>query len=117
MAQVRPPQHLQIDTRQHGDTVLVRLSGEFDLAAEELFDRTLDELSRSARAIVLDLRELGFIDSSGLRALLRAWERSRTDGHDLTFVPGDGQVRHTMELTGLDAVLPMVAEPPSPNGA
>jgi anti-anti-sigma factor len=112
MPQVPPPQHFSIESHQYGDTILVRLSGEFDLATEQHFDRTVESLSLDARSIVVDLSDVTFIDSSGLRSLLRAWERARTDGHDLVVVPGPDQVRQTMELTGVDSVLPIAEEIP-----
>jgi anti-sigma B factor antagonist len=115
--QVQPPKHFTVDSQQYGDTVFLRLSGEFDLAAEEFFEQAVEELSQDARSIVVDLSALAFIDSSGLRALLRMWERSRSDGLDLAVVPGAAQVRHTMELTGMDRVLPVVTEGSAANGA
>jgi anti-sigma B factor antagonist len=110
MSLAPPPKHFTLDAQQYGDTVFLRLSGEFDLSAEQHFDRTVEALSHDARAVVVDLSALTFIDSSGLHALVRVWERSRADGLDLAFVPGAEQVRHTMELTGLDRLLPFVAE-------
>jgi anti-anti-sigma factor len=112
MPKVPPPKHFEVDSQPYGHTVFVRLRGEFDLAAEPHFDHAVATIEESARQIVVDLTELSFIDSTGLRALLRMWERSRTDGHDLAFVPGNDQVRHAMELTGINGVLPIVTEPP-----
>jgi len=106
------PKHFQLEPQQHGDTIVVRLGGEFDLAAEEYFDRVVERLAAEAKTVVVDLSKLSFIDSSGLRALLRAWKRSQLDGASLAIVPGNGQVRHTMELTGADEMLPIVAEAP-----
>jgi anti-anti-sigma factor len=106
------PKHFQLEQQQYGDTVVVRLGGEFDVAAEEYFDRIVERLAAEAKAVVLDLSELSFIDSSGLRALLRAWKRSQEDGGSLAIVSGNGQVRNTMRLTGADEVLPLVAELP-----
>jgi anti-sigma B factor antagonist len=116
MSQVQPPKHFTVDYQQAGDTIFVRLSGEFDLAAEEYFDWTVERLAGAARNVVVDLSALAFIDSSGLRALLRIWERSRSDGHDLAVVPGPRQVQHTMKLTGVDRILPIVAEAPTMSG-
>ena len=106
------PNYFQINSQQYGDTVVIRLGGEFDMAVEEHFDRNLERLAADAKMIVVDLSELQFIDSSGLRALLRAWRRSEADGASMAVVPGDGQVRHTMALTGVDDVLPIAAEMP-----
>ena len=104
------PKHFTIQTERDGETALIRLCGEFDLAAEEHFDRTVERLPLDVQAIVIDLSELTFIDSSGLRALLRVWKASQDGGPQLAIVPGHGQVRHTMALTGSDRVLPIADE-------
>lgn len=106
------PRHFQIESRHSGEAVVVRLGGEFDVACEEHFDRIVAALAAESKTLVVDLSELSFIDSSGLRALLRAWKRCEADGASLTVVPGTGQVRQAMALTGADEVLPIVAEAP-----
>jgi anti-sigma B factor antagonist len=106
MSQAPSPHHLQVDCRHEGGTMFVALSGEFDINGGDDFERTVDRLADGARNIVVDLTQLTFIDSSGMRALIAVWEQARTDGFDLAVVPGTGQVRRAMELTGVDKVLP-----------
>jgi anti-anti-sigma factor len=112
MSQIPRPEQFEVVSEQYGDTVFIRLSGEFDIAGEEHFDRTLQQAELRAQSVVIDLSDLVFIDSSGLRALLRVWRRASEDGHDLVMVPGSEQVRRTMELTGVDSVLPLAERPP-----
>lgn len=58
--------------------------------------------------MVLDLRGLTFIDSSGLRSIIDLWRRSQEDGFDLTIVRGRPSIAQIFELVGLDGVLPTV---------
>ena len=106
------PKHFHIESGRSGEAVVLRLGGEFDVACEEHFASVVEGLADEARTIVVDLSELSFIDSSGLRALLRAWKRCEEAGASLTVVPGTGQVSQAMALTGADEVLPIVAEAP-----
>ena len=106
------PSHFQIEPERVEDTVVVRLGGEFDLAGEEHFDRMVESLAGESQTIVIDLSGLTFIDSTGLRALLRAWKASQNGGPSLAVIPGTGQVRNTMQLTGVDDLLPIVTEAP-----
>ena len=99
--------NLQISCARHRTAWTVSVAGELDMATAPALAEALGELSG---CVVLEMTDLEFIDSSGLRALLRAWERSRTDGHDLAVIPGTEQVRHAMQLTGLDRVLPIAAD-------
>ena len=83
-----------------------QLFGELDLSGDERFGAAVDTV-QSGR-LVLDLRGLTFIDSAGLRMILRTWQRSREDGFALEIVGGRGQVAKVFRIAGLDDVLPMV---------
>lgn len=92
-------------------TVLIRLRGEFDLGCVERFANELDgALAPSAEKLVLDLRRLMFIDSTGLRALVALKARTDQDGIEYTVLCRDGPVRRTLSETGLDGALPVVSE-------
>lgn len=94
-----------------GETAVLALAGEFDLASEEEFRERVQEARRDGlRRIVLDLRLVTFIDSTGLRLVLAAWERSRNEGFELVLVRGSEAVQRVLEMTGMEDVLPMVDE-------
>jgi anti-sigma B factor antagonist len=79
---------LDIDTIQRGDAICLHLSGELDLAFADRVEEVIRAAEEStARAIVVDLSDLEFIDSTGLGMLLRAHARTREDGQTLRFVP------------------------------
>lgn len=76
---------------------------ELDLVTVEQLRAQIDELrSNSAAAIVLDLRQLSFMDSTGLRLLLALDAAARCDGFDFMIVDADGPIRRLLELTRLD---------------
>ena len=88
------------------------LSGEIDLSTvTELEERLEDSLGGDPSLLVLDLREVTFLDSSGLRLLLRLDERQRTAGGRLVLVKGGRRVERVFELTGAAERLEMVADP------
>jgi anti-anti-sigma factor len=82
------------------------VSGELDLATR---DDLRDELKRAGASgaghILLDLRDLTFIDSTGIAILVEAHQRSAKKGRRLRVLSVDGQVREVLELTGLTEVL------------
>jgi anti-anti-sigma factor len=91
------------------DTIILRLSGEFDLACEESFcDELESALANAARSVVLDLRGLDFMDSTGLRMLVQIDARARDDEFQFVVLCSDGHVRHVLRESGLDGVLPVV---------
>ena len=100
---------LQVTTSDRPDGVHVELSGELDLATAPKLE---DELSRvegdGPDVIVLDLRPLAFMDSSGLRALLSADARARESGRRLVLIRGDERVQRVLRITRLDERLEIV---------
>jgi anti-anti-sigma factor len=81
------------------ETVLV-LRGEFDLAGVERFEDAVGGL-RPRNALVLDLRELTFMDSSGLGALIVLRERARAEGWSLSLSAPQPSVAMVLRISGL----------------
>ena len=87
---------------QHDDTVRVSLSGELDLSSALTLEEELRRIEdRRPRVLVLDLRRLRFLDSTGLRLILAAHARAIKRGGKLTIVQGSDAVRRIFRLTGV----------------
>lgn len=102
-----------IETRQDGERLVVRPCGELDLAtAPDLEELVIGRLADGAR-VVLDLRGLSFMDSSGVRVLVAAHARASDDGGELTIVrPARGSaVDRILEVSGIEEALHIVDEP------
>jgi anti-sigma B factor antagonist len=87
----------------------VALSGELDMLSAPDLDDTLADASRGAVAVIVDLSQLTFMDSSGLHALLTARARLAESDCRLVLLRGGDQVQRLFELTGLDGVLEFVS--------
>ena len=88
------------------------LSGEVDLAASEAVEeRIRTALADEPDVLVLDLRHVDFLDSSGLRVVLSLDREQRDRGARLVVVRGGRRVARVMELTGADRQLEMVDDP------
>ena len=89
--------------------VVVAVPGELDIANAPAIEAALRGAEASgADEVVLDLSELGFMGSVGLRIILEAVERAQARGHRLTLVAGPA-VRRITDLAGLSASLPLAA--------
>jgi anti-anti-sigma factor len=85
----------------------LHLKGELDLAAHDSFLAALAEAeSTEAPLVVVDMRELRFIDSCGIRALLLALERAQDTSHRVVFTQSSPAVERTLELAGVTRLLP-----------
>jgi anti-sigma B factor antagonist len=91
------------------DTARVRPIGELDLDTAPVLDEQIRECrQRGMRRLVLDLRDLEFIDSTGLHLILRCDAEAQKDGFALELVAGDRAVRRVFEVSGVAAQLPFV---------
>lgn len=92
-----------------GGTFLIAVYGEMDLSTVEEFDRQLRRAEASdAREIIVDLSALRFIDSTGVRALLIATERSRVGSDRLRILRGPDPVQRVFGICGLVRTLPFL---------
>lgn len=80
------------------------------MASAPELKRTVAELSRAGFAhVIVDLRGLSFLDSSGIRLLLDLVALAREDSLRLELIPGPPQVQQVLELTGTLRLLPFQA--------
>jgi anti-anti-sigma factor len=90
------------------------LRGQLDVASAAELNRRLLPLCRDAtNAVLLDLRQLTFIDASGLQIMVVAKEVCARHETEFALVPGPEQVQRVFALTGLLDVLPFQSEPRS----
>jgi anti-anti-sigma factor len=104
---------LRWETIEDGDELHVVLTGELDISNVERFEQDLLELEQPRPPLVLlDLRGVRFIDSTGLSLLLNADARARRQGRHVTIVSGNGAARRIMRTVALDQILDVKTEPP-----
>ena len=108
------PEQFAVEARRHRRTALVALRGELDLVTVSKVAEVLDGLELQAegvRHLVLDLRGLTFMDSSGLRELIKQNEFARSNRHNLAVVRGTDAIERLLELTGVKDHLVLVDDP------
>jgi len=101
-----PAPRLRIDVRPGAYEVRLVLSGELDLATVAQLREQLREAEVDTDIIVIDLRGVSFVDSSGLGELVAANQRARRRQARLVVVRGEGtRMAKVLATTGLDSVL------------
>ena len=89
---------------------MLGLNGELDLASAPLLQHKIESAETDPTAmVVLDLQELQFIDSTGLRIILAAHERSRERGQEFAITRGSQQVQRLLTITGVAGHLRIIA--------
>jgi anti-sigma B factor antagonist len=82
------------------DAGWVHVAGALDIASAPELERTLLEPELQTHLVVLDLRGLAFMDSSGVHAIVDASIRARDAGRRLVLVHGSADVNRVFTLTG-----------------
>lgn len=109
---VLPLTPFRVDVRPNRSQVLVAPAGELDLATVTELREQLTALREAGfREVVVDLRGLTFLDSTGLRLLVAEARALGACAGRLLLVPGPPAVQRVFAVTGLDAVLDFVPRP------
>ncbi|SRR6266508_2841488 len=97
---------LEVDRDAGGARIALR--GELDLGTAGRLERCLADAHERGEPVLIDMRELTFIDSTGLCALLRARERAEETRCPLTMLRPAGQALVTLRQSGAERLLPFV---------
>ncbi|MET0557300.1 MAG: STAS domain-containing protein [Solirubrobacterales bacterium] len=99
---------LAVRAHLNGSAQVISFSGELDLANAATAELELSAAMASDSQVVVDLRELEFIDSTGIALLIAALGRCE-EGRELRFVPSQSAaVNRVLALTGVAARLPLL---------
>jgi anti-anti-sigma factor len=105
------PGNFDVLTNRDGATLVVSPRGEIDLATVGLVRDAVAGEHQAGEALRLDLRQVGFMDTSGLRYVLELNERAQREGFGLLLVRGPRAVQRVFEVSGLEPRLPFVDDP------
>ncbi len=115
--------NFNVETHNGTQAVVIGVSGELDLASSPALEQELERgAAAKAEVVIVDLRNLEFMDSTGLSVLVRAHQRATENGQRFGVVKGPQQVQRLLSLTGVadrltladspDELLSRRAEPP-----
>lgn len=99
---------LLLSRRVVGNHTVIAVSGEVDIATADSLDAEITQvLADGAHHLVVDLSDVGFLDSTGLGVLVKALKRAREAGGTLAIVVTAERIAKVFRITGLDAVMPL----------
>ena len=104
-----PDDAFGIRVERDGSTLLLHLTGEFDWGCIGRVEAALERASeKRVKQVILDLEKLQFMDSAGLRTVLRANERARAERFELVVVRPRGLANRVFTLTRASKQLTLV---------
>jgi anti-sigma B factor antagonist len=97
---------MKLTTKDDGHVTILTVDGDLVIGeSESLFKRTVIRLLEEGKVnLLVDLRRVNFLDSSGLGALVRAMTSSQKEGGQTKLLGAGSQVRKLLEMTKLDSV-------------
>ncbi|HZZ96447.1 MAG TPA: STAS domain-containing protein [Jatrophihabitantaceae bacterium] len=97
---------MDLSVSKHGEdaVAVVGVSGEVDVYAAPQLRERLTEMLEDGRSVVVDLTEVGFLDSTGLGALVAARTSAAEHGASLPLVCTHQRILKLFTITGLDGV-------------
>ena len=96
---------------RRSDAAVVTMKGDLDIASEARATAQLERAMDGCGVLVADLRELAFLDSTGVRVLLAAHLRAQERGLRFGVVRGDGMIARLLEVTRISDRFPVVDDP------
>jgi anti-sigma B factor antagonist len=100
--------------QKNDEQVVITLPEEIDVTnSQGLRETLLAVISRRPAVIVADMTATTFCDSSGMAAIVRAYQQAVTAGADLRLVIGHPAARRVFELSGIDTLIRIYPDLPA----
>lgn len=104
---------LDFDTHQHHSWFVISVTGDIDLSnADQVKSSIESAIDSGAQKIAVDLRSVGFMDSTGLRVLIESHEKLAGEEGELAIVATKGPIERLFEITALHRYLSIMSDLP-----
>lgn len=102
---------MKVETKLYKGVLLAKVEGEFDMHVAAAFKEAVDEcVGRDAKDLVVNLRDVPFIDSSGIGALLGRYRRIEHIGGKMLLVGACVAVERILRLSGVLQVMELCSD-------
>ncbi len=110
MSENNSQSRLTVDVERSPEVAIVHCKGELVAGVTDLLHRKVKELIPESKRIVLDLRELTYLDSSGIGMMVRLFVSAKSAKCTLQLANVSGRVRQVLGITDLLSVLQVIGE-------
>jgi len=97
---------MELNSRKEGDTVIVSVKGRIDAVTAPDFEKYLaEQADKSEKSLIVNMKELYYISSAGLRAVLGATKKLKEKRGDMILAEVQDTVREVFEIAGFNTFL------------
>lgn len=104
---------MECSVTRHGASAVVTLRGELDVSTADDLQRALSRVEADCSEVTVDMRGVGFVDSTALGTLVGTTRRLRQLGGDLRLVVDDAHVLRVLRVTNLDSLIVVLTDAPA----
>ncbi len=108
---MHPSDDFTVEVHRQPGAAVVAPAGEIDVATVDRLRGPLHAAEQEAATVVLDLRAVGFMDTSGLQLVFDEQRRSAQSGFEFVVVRGSRQLQRLFDIAGFGDRLRMVDDP------
>lgn len=101
---------MNITESREGEILVVAVSGRIDSTTSKQLEDVLPERVQVAPRVLLDMSDVQYVSSAGLRVLLKAAKTARSTGHGFVLTGLLPQVHEVFQVIGFDALFRIVAD-------
>lgn len=100
---------MKISTEFAQGKLTIKLNGELDHhAAKEIIDNICREIDKTMpKLCVLDMKSIGFMDSSGIAVILKVYKRVKETGGEVSVINLSRQSRRVLNMSGMEKLVSM----------
>lgn len=99
---------MKIEREKKDAELTLRLSGRLETATAPELQKVVDEELENVGQLRIDMKELEYVSSAGLRVLLSATKRMRAKGGEMIVSNANENIRDVFKITGFDSFLTVV---------
>jgi anti-anti-sigma factor len=97
---------MDIHTRYYNDVIILSVNGRLDAVSSPQFTQVVNEqIAAGYHRLVVDLKKVDFLSSSGIKALARATQVARQQGGDFRIANARAHVKFVLNLAHIDSVI------------
>ena len=109
---------MQINVEEKNGISICRMTGDIDINTSPDIKKSFDEITKEKKdKVVINLRDVSYVDSSGLATLVEILKNLRAYGGKLKLTNLSAKVKGLFEITKLDKLFDIVAEEDEAIGA
>ena len=99
---------MELSNRKEGNTRVVSVKGRMDAVTAPEFEKSVETMmGEGETAFVVDLAELDYISSAGLRSILALAKKLKTNGGSLQLAALQDTVKEVFDISGFSSILPV----------